>query len=495
MLAALVCACTFLCAGGVSAFAEEASQGHNAVGIRTLNPSVPTGETNDAKQTSIIEQRRTALRDSILAQISGAKIATNTLLIQKFGAKGDGRSDCRPAFVKAIKKATQMKGAKIIVPAGTYYIKGPIVLQSNVCLELQRGATLKFAPEAKYYPMVKTSWEGTFLYNYSPLIYAYGATNVAITGEGTIDGNAMTTFAKWKPNQKPAQQLSRKMNHEEVPVEQRRFGEGHWLRPQLVQLYNCKAITLEGVKITNSPFWCIHLLKSENIICRNLRYDAKLVNNDGIDPECSRNILIEGVEFNNGDDNVAIKSGRDNDGWNAHAPSENIVIRNCHFKGLHAVVVGSEMSSGVRNVIVENCDYAGYCKRGIFIKTNPDRGGFVENVFVNNCTFGDVEDLFYVTSRYAGEGLDNNHFSTVRNIFVDGLKCNKASAAAIVLQGTEAKPVTNVSFNNIVVGSATTGISFENVAHIKMGTCLIGPKVGTPTQVTPQDKVFDRDKK
>lgn len=168
-----------------------------------------------------------------------------------------------------------MEGGRIVVPAGTYYIKGPIVLQSNVCIELQKGATLKFAPEEKYYPMVSTSWEGTFLYNYSPLIYGYGLHDVAIVGEGTIDGNAMTTFATWKPNQKKAQQLSRKMNHEEVPVEQRKFGDGCWLRPQLVQLYNCRGITLEGVKITNSPFWCIHLLKSENIICRNLRYDAQ----------------------------------------------------------------------------------------------------------------------------------------------------------------------------------------------------------------------------
>ena len=452
-------------------------------------------EVNGSIATSSIEQRRVSLRDSILRNISGANIVSKNLFIQKFGAKNDGKTDCRAAFMKAIKKASAMKGGKVVVPAGTYYIKGPIVLQSNVCLELQKGATLKFAPEEKYYPMVNTSWEGTFLYNYSPLIYGYGLHDVSIIGEGTIDGNAMTTFAKWKPNQKKAQQLSRKMNHEEVPVDERKFGDGYWLRPQLVQLYNCQGITLEGVKITNSPFWCIHLLKSENIICRNLRYDAKLINNDGIDPECSRNILIEGVAFDNGDDNVAIKSGRDNDGWNVHSPSENIIIRNCHFKGLHAVVIGSEMSSGVRNVIVENCDYAGYCKRGIFIKTNPDRGGFVENVYVNNCTFGDVEDLFYVTSRYAGEGQDNNHFSTVRNLFVDGLKCNHVSAAALVLQGTEAKPVTNVSFDHVEVGDAKTGISFENVKEVNMGECLIGKKAGTPTQDTPQDKVFERNNK
>lgn len=243
---------------------------------------------------SSIEAKRVHLRDSILAHISGAKIAQKMLLIRKFGAKNDGKTDCRAAFAKAIKKATAMKGAKIVVPAGTYYIQGPIVLSDHVCLELQKGATLKFAPEAKYYPMVNTSWEGTFLYNYSPFIYAYGCHDVAIIGQGTIDGNAATTFSQWHQKQVASKMLSRKMNHEEVPLGERKFGDGFWLRPQLVQFYNCKNITMEGVKITNSPFWCIHLLKSENIICRNLRYDAKLANNDGIDPECARNVLIEG---------------------------------------------------------------------------------------------------------------------------------------------------------------------------------------------------------
>ena len=451
-------------------------------------------DENTCHLSSAVEQERVRLRDSILTIISGAKIAEKALLISRLGAKNDGKTDCRAVFAKAIRKASAMKGAKIVVPAGTYYIKGPIVLASNVCIELQKGATLKFAPEEKYYPVVSTSWEGTFLYNYSPFIYGYGCHDVAIIGEGTIDGNAMTTFAQWRPKQKLDKDLSRKMNHEEVALKDRQFGKGHWLRPQLLQLYNCQGVTIEGVKITNSPFWCVHLLKSENIICRNLRYDAKLVNNDGIDPECSRNVLIEGVEFNNGDDNVAIKSGRDNDGWNAKMPSENIIIRNSHFKGLHAVVIGSEMSAGVRNVIVEDCDYAGYCKRGIFIKTNPDRGGFVENVYVKNCSFDEVEDLFYVTSRYAGEGQDNHHFSTIRNIFIDGLKCNNVMQAALVLQGTEAKPVFNVMFNNVDVAKAKIGLSFENALEVNISSSHIGGKVGTPTTVTPHDNLFGKEK-
>lgn len=436
----------------------------------------------------------TQLRDSILSRISGASISENRVSILKFGAKGDGVTDCKKAFDKAMKNADKKGGAYITVPAGVYYIKGPVTLTSNVCINLEEGAVLRFAPEPEYYPIVNTSWEGTLLYNYSPMIYGYGLHDVAITGKGTIDGNAMTTFATWKKLQKPAQMRSREMNHTDggVDIAARRFGEGDWLRPHLMQLYKCENVTLEGVKIINSPFWCVHLLQSENVICRSLRYDAKLVNNDGIDPESSRDILIEDVYFDNGDDNVAIKSGRDNDGWRAALPCENIIIRNCHFKGLHAVVLGSEMSGGVRNVFVEDCDYAGYCKRGIYIKTNPDRGGFVKNLYVRNCVFDEVEDLFYVTSKYAGEGLDNNHFSVIENLVVDGLKCRKASKAALVLQGTSEQPVTNVRFDNIEVGEAKTGISFSDTRNVGMGECHIGGKVDVPTQVTSKDNLFNR---
>ena len=432
-----------------------------------------------------------ARRDSILSNISGAHISKNVIDIRKLGAKGDGKHDCLPAFKKAMARSHREGGLRIVVPAGVYYLRGPIHMESNTCLDLQEGATLKFAPEEKYYlPMVKTSWEGTFLHNYSPFIYGYQLHDVAIIGKGTIDGNAATTFATWRAKQKPAQQLSRQMNHEEVAVGERRFGSGSMLRPQLIQLFGCSNITLSDFFITNSPFWCVHLLMSDNIICRSLRYDAKLVNNDGIDPECSRNILIEDVEFNNGDDNVAIKSCRDNDGWRLGSPSENIVIRRCRFKGLHAVVIGSEMSAGVKNVFVEDCTYAGYCKRGFFVKTNPNRGGFVEGLFVRNCEFDEVEDLFYVTSMYAGEGQDDTHFSTISNIYVDNLRCRKARAAGIVLQGTTAKPIRDVEFRGVDIEEVKNALSMDNAEGVRFSGCHLGGRAGVPTQVTAKDNIF-----
>ena len=429
-----------------------------------------------------VGKERVAKRDSVLKLITGANISEDSLMLTDFGARGDGKTDCLPAFRKAMRAAGKRGGARIVVPEGIYFIKGPIHFVSNVCLDLRRGATLKFAPDPELYlPVVKTSWEGTFLYNYSPFIYGYGLENVAITGRGTIDGNAGSTFATWRSKQREGQQLSRQMNHQEVPVAERNFGEGYWLRPQLIQFFNCRNITLSGVFITNAPFWCIHLLKSENVICRGLRYDAKLVNNDGIDPEYTRNVLIEDIEFNNGDDNVAIKCGRDNDGWTTATPSENIIIRHCKFKGLHGVVLGSEMSAGVQRIFIEDCTYAGYCKRGIYIKTNPDRGGFIRDIYVNNCEFDEVEDLFYVTSMYGGEGLDNVHFTEVSGIHVDNLRCRKVRAAGLVLQGTEAKPITDVTFNQVNIGEVKTALSFSNTTGVKVDNCHLGGTVGVPS--------------
>ena len=274
--------------------------------------------------------------NSILSHITGAeKGKWKTVNLKSFGAKGDGRTDCKPAFDKAMAKAKKNGGAHIVLSAGTYLVNGPINLTSNVWIELKDGATLKFSENPDFYPVVETSWEGTFVRNYSPFIRGYKVKNVSITGDGTIDGNAGNTFSTWRKLQDPDKMVSREQNHNGTPYENRVFGKGHYLRPQLMQFFESEKINIEGVKITNSPFWCIHLLCSENIICRGLKYDAKLVNNDGIDPEYSRNILIENIDFNNGDDNVAIKSGRDNDGLKTARPTENIIIRNCKFKGLH----------------------------------------------------------------------------------------------------------------------------------------------------------------
>ena len=419
-------------------------------------------------------------RNAILKNIHAPQSPANTLSILSFGAVGDSVSDCKQAFNNAMAECTRLKGARIIVPAGIYFVGGPIHLVSNVCLEIQKGARLKFSSDPeKYLPVVPTSWEGTFILNYSPLIYGYKLHNIAIIGEGTIDGNALKTFSTWRNLQDHDQQLSRDMNHNNIALNKRIFGRNHFLRPPMIQLFECKNILIEDVAITNSPFWCIHLLKSENITVRGVNYNAHNINNDGIDPEYCKNVLIENILFDNGDDNVAIKSGRDNEGRATGVPSENIIIRNCHFKGLHGVVIGSEMSSGVRNVFIENCMSTGFCKRGIFLKSNPDRGGYISDIYVNNVTFNEVEDCFYITSNYHGEGKGFN--TDIHNIFVDSLFCHKAINAGLVVQGFPAKKVKDVYFSNVRIDMATSPLSFTNAENIVLSNVVIGSEAGQPT--------------
>ena len=419
--------------------------------------------------------------EEIIKRIQLPIIPSYKVDVSKLGAKGDSISNAKPAFDKAMALCKKKNGGTIIVPKGVYTLNGPIHFVSNVNLHLEDGAKIRFGSNPKDYPLVLTSWEGTILYNYSPMLYGNKVENVAITGNGIIDGEAKNTWIKWKPLEKKDQLLSREMNHKNTPIKERIFGEGHYLRPQLIQFINSKSILVENVQIEDSPFWCIHLLKSKSITIRGVKYNAHNNNNDGVDPEYSSDILIENVLFDNADDNVAIKAGRDDEGRsNSNTPSENIVIRNCEFKGLHAIVIGSEMSAGVRNVYVENSKFRGYLKRGVFIKTNSDRGGYIKDIYFNNLAFGKVEDCIYITANYHGEG-SGLFPSKVSDISFSNISCIEATNTGIVIEGFPDKKVANIKLDNINIQSAKNGTTVTNSKNVSLNEVVIGIKATTPT--------------
>lgn len=421
--------------------------------------------------------------ENIVKRIRLPKFPAYKTNVTAFGAKGDSVTNCKPAFDKAMADCKKHQGGTITVPKGVYTLNGPLHFVSHVNLVLEKGARLRFSSDPSHYlPVVLSSWEGTMLYNYSPLIYAYQVENIAISGEGVIDGEASQTWATWKEKEKADQNLSRDMNHQAVPISQRVFGKGHYLRPHLIQLVECKNILIENVSIEDSPFWCLHLLKCQSATLRGLKYKAFNKNNDGIDPEYSSDILIEDIDFDNGDDNVAIKAGRDNEGRaNAATPSQNIVIRNCRFKGLHAVVIGSEMSAGVQNVYVDNCQASGYLKRGIYLKSNPDRGGYIRNIHVNNIKLGEVEDCFFITSFYHNEG--KGHATDIHDVFISDITCEKARESGIVIQGFPQKKVYDIHFRNITIGSATKPMTLVDAEKIDMADVVIGEMATAPSSV------------
>jgi polygalacturonase len=231
----------------------------------------------------------------------------------------------------------------------------------------------------------------------------------------------------------------------------------------------------------DSPFWCLHLLKCTNVIVRGVSYDAQNLNNDGIDPEYSRYVLIEDVKFNNHDDNIAIKAGRDDDGRASDVLTENILIRNCSFQGKPAIAIGSEMSAGVQNIFIQDCTHTGKLMRGIYLKSNPNRGGFIRNVFVKNVDFGEVLDCLYISTTYHNEG--EGHVSDISNIYFENVRCKKATGTGIVIQGFKDKYIRDIYFKNITINWAKNGISMENAENIVMSNVLIGDLATEPIRV------------
>ncbi|MEY4387996.1 MAG: hypothetical protein RLY20_3279 [Verrucomicrobiota bacterium] len=282
----------------------------------------------------------------------------------------------------------------MVIPNGRW-LTGKVHLQNGVDLHLAEGAVLSFTSDpADYLPAVQTSWEGLECFNYSPLIYAFGCTNVAITGTGTLEAK-LDGWKSWfgrPPTHMEALKNLYNMAATNTPVAQRQMAVGkNNLRPQFIQFNRCHNVLLEGVKIRNSPFWTVHLLLCENVLVRRLDIRAHNHNNDGIDPEMTRNLLVEECKFDQGDDAIAIKSGTDRDGRRLNIPTENVVIRNCIMtQGHQLVAIGSELSGGIRNVFVHDCRFenldSNQPQNVIFIKTNRRRGGFVENIHVENIT-------------------------------------------------------------------------------------------------------------
>lgn len=426
--------------------------------------------------------------DSILNLITEPVIQDNNFNLLDFGGIGDGESDNINAFNEIMAHCIDNGGGKIIVPEGNYFMKGPLHLESNINLHLEEGARLFFSSDPKdYLPNVLTSWEGTRLYNYSPLIYAINKKNIIISGKGEIDGEASETWSPWKKIQNPDKLLSRKMNNTNVPLEERIFGEGHFLRPHMLQFYECENVLIEDILITDSPFWCIHLIFSKNIIVRNVRYDAQNPNNDGIDVESSENVLIENIEFSNMDDNIAIKSGRDLEARTLKRESKNILIRNCNFKGLNSFAVGSEMSGGVNNVFIEDCGFAGDVVYGIYLKGNKDRGGLVENIYVRNVEFQNARSAILIDSDYKNEG--EGYPPTFRNIFIENIICEKAEEYGISLIGSEEKPLQNINIKNVQINNAKSPIKIEYVESLKTENIQING-IDYPNNILENEQLY-----
>lgn len=417
----------------------------------------------------------------ILSRIVPPNFPAKDFNVTEFGAIGDGKTDCTAAFKQAIEICHAAGGGRIVVPEGIF-LTGAIHLKSNVNLHIRKDATILFSKDTKQYlPVVFTRFEGVECMNYSPFIYAYEQENIAITGKGVLDGQAdSTTWWQWAgkseygwskklPNQNHDRDALFQMAEESVPVEDRIFGEGHYLRVNFIQPYKCKNILIEGITLKRSPMWEIHPVLCENVTVRDVTVVTHGPNNDGCNPESSKDVLIKNCYFDTGDDCIAIKSGRNADGRRVNVASENIVIQGCTMKDGHGgVVIGSEISGNCRNVFAEDCVMdSPNLERALRIKTNSLRGGVVENIFMRNVTVGEVSDAVIRIYFHYGEGDVGQHTPIVRNIYVRNLTSQKSNYA-LFFEGFERSPISNINLEECRFNGVTKGNKLNNVVDLNM---------------------------
>ena len=417
------------------------------------------------------------------------KFADRTYPITSYGAKTTNTAaQNQKAIQKAIDKCSKKGGGRVVIPAGQRFLTAAIQLRSGVNLEVQEGAILEFAFEPELYPIVPTRWEGLDCWNLSPLIYAYQAKDIAITGKGTIDGGGSRetwwpwvgnkrfgykeemTVHQWKETSRPRLM---KCAEDGIDMDERRFGVQDGLRPQMINLNLCEGILIEDVTLLRSPFWVIHPLLSTDITVRGVHINNDGPNGDGCDPESCDRVLIENCFFNTGDDCIAIKSGRNNDGREggqgrfAGRPSKNIIIRNCKMQNGHGgVVIGSEISGGCQNVYAHDCEMdSPNLDRVLRIKTNSCRGGVIENINMRNITVGQCgEAVLKINTDYEPkEVCCRGFYPTVRNVLMENVTCKK-SKYGVMIVGYEADSLA-YTVNNITVRNCQFNGVYDKPIH------------------------------
>jgi polygalacturonase len=423
----------------------------------------------------------------ILARIKAPVFPAHQFSITDFGAIGDGDTDCTEAIRKAITACVSAGGGRVIVPAGQF-LTGPVQLKNNVEFHLDAGATLRFATNAQaYLPAIPTRFEGMECYNYSPLIHAAGQENIAVTGSGVLDGQAdEQNWWSWKgkkgsppgaSNQNAARNRLVQMVDQNTPVSQRRFGDGSFLRPCFVEFNGCRNVLIEGVRIRRSPMWELHPLLCTNVTVRGVNILSRGPNNDGCDPESCSDVLIEDCVFDTGDDCIAIKSGRNNDGRRVAVPSENLVIRHCTMKDGHGgVVIGSEISGGCHDVFAEDCRMdSPHLERVLRLKSNAVRGGLIENIFMRNVTVGRVADAVLQIDFMYEEGAAGAFKPAARNIVMDGISVQQ-TPRILDIAGFPGAEISGVRIYNSDFKSVKGKDIVRNGEDVRLVNCVIEPQ-------------------
>jgi polygalacturonase len=416
--------------------------------------------------------------------------------VTKYGAKKDSSAKATVAIKKAIDAAVKAGGGTVYFPAGKY-LTGAIHLKSNITILIDAGAELHFSDNFDdYLPMVQSRYEGVDVFSFSPLFYAYGAENIAITGRGKINGHGKKwwdyalNFYKTETVRNKYQLLFDSLNKNILlPDDPGQMKRG-FLRPPFIQPLYCRNVLIEGITITNSPFWTVTPEFCENVTIKGLTIDnPKSPNTDGINPSSCRYVHISDCHISVGDDCITIKSGKDLPGRKKATPAENYTITNCTMLSGHGgVVIGSEMSGDVKKIVISNCVFDG-TDRGIRIKTTRGRGGVVEDIRVDNIVMKNIKEQAIVLdmqyTRAAAESL-SERTPQFRNIRLSNITAY--TKQAMYINGLDEMPVSEISLNDVVF-EAETGIVIKNAKDIQLHNVRVNTKKGSALQVEKTERL------
>lgn len=406
--------------------------------------------------------------------------------VMDYGAVNDGSRKSSEAIKKAIEAAAAQGGGTVFFPAGEY-LTGPVYLESNITILIDAGALIKFSDNFDdYLPMVPSRWEGTDVINFSPLFYAYEEENIAIRGRGTIDGqgkawwdfhhNAYGHTSKW-------QELFAENNRDVVMPDQPGMIERGFLRPPFIQPLFCKNVLIEGITIINSPFWTINPEYCENVTVTGVTINnPDSPNTDGINPSSCSNVHISDCHITVGDDCITIKSGRDRNGRERAVPAENYTITNCTMLSGHGgVVIGSEMSGGVKKITISNCIFDG-TDRGIRIKSMRGRGGTVEEIRVSNVVMKDIRGEAIVLNMHYGDTEPepvSERTPRFKNIHFSNITAEAHQAG--LLTGLDELHIEGITFNNMNI-KAKKGFEIKNADRLEFHHVQVDTESGPSLQ-------------
>ncbi|MFR9165576.1 MAG: glycoside hydrolase family 28 protein [Dysgonomonas sp.] len=434
----------------------------------------------------------------MLVLFFAAYLFPKTYNIQELGADATGKAKCTELINQTIDKAAAEGGGTIYFPAGEY-LTAAIYMKSNITLYIESGAVIRFSDDFEdYLPFMKVRWEGVVMNTFAPLINAQNAENLTIKGRGKLDGQGLKWWNYSQPLVKETRSTGKISNVTDLqkqweeankdlvvddyykPTIERRF-----FRPPFIQFYECKNILIEGVTIVNSPFWTINPEFCDNLVVHgvtinNPSKDPKGPNTDGINPSSCRNVRISDCFISVGDDCITIKSGRDGDGRKYGRPCENITITNCVMLSGHGgVVIGSEMSGGVKKVTISNCVFNG-TDAGIRLKSSRGRGGIVEEIRVNNIVMNNIQknafifDLFY--DKHSVQEPVSERTPAFRNIHLSNITGNDVRKVGYIT-GIEEMPIDEISFSNINM-DAGEGFTAETATNIRFYNVDLSVKKG-----------------